>query len=66
MTLEHDTPHDSYVWLTVKEYAALRRVHVQTVYTAIRLRRLKHPIDYVGRAIRIGVPRESIQGHTAA
>jgi hypothetical protein len=49
--------------LTVKEYAALKRVHVQTVYIAIRTGRFKLRIEKPtgGRSIRIVVPRGSIQ-----
>lgn len=52
--------------LTVKEYARLHRVHVQTVYSAIRHGHrleglVKRPTK---RTIRIIVPRESIQAHT--
>lgn len=53
--------------LTVKEYAALTRVHVQTVYTAIRYGRFKLPIlKPTARTIRIIVPRGSIQRLTYA
>ena len=53
-------------WLTVKEYADRRRVHVQTVYTAIRYGRLQHPVDRVGRTIRINVSRGSIEDRMAS
>lgn len=51
-------------WLSVKEYAALRRVHVQTVYSALRYRpeAFPHPFERIGRAIRIDVSRGSIEG----
>ena len=52
--------------LTVKEYAEVFRVHVQTVYAAIRYKRLQHEVIHVGRAIRIVVPRESIQDRQSA
>ena len=51
---------DGECWLTVKEYADLHRVHVQTVYTAIRYQRLDERVKRVGRAIRIVVSRASI------
>lgn len=49
--------------LTVKEYADLFGIHVQTVYSAIRFGhhlqgRVERPTS---RTIRIAVPRESIQ-----
>lgn len=53
-------------WLTVKEYAAMMRVHVQTVYSAIRYERLNHPIERVGRTIRIDVSRETIPERKAS
>jgi excisionase family DNA binding protein len=53
-------------WLTVKEYAEMFRVHVQTVYSAIRLGRLSHPWERVGRSIRIDVSRESIEERKSA
>jgi len=47
--------------LTVKEYAERHRLHVQTVYTAIRYGRMRYPIvrGTAGKraAIRIAVPR---------
>lgn len=47
--------------LTVKEYADLHRVHVQTVYSAIRYGRFKYEVlRPTERTIRIVVPRESI------
>jgi hypothetical protein len=52
--------------LTVKEYAAEYRLHVQTVYTAIRFHRLPHDVERIGRAIRIVVPRESIEQRKTA
>lgn len=53
--------------LTVKEYADLTRVHVQTVYTAIRYGRLKLKVlRPTTRTIRICVPRESIEALTKA
>lgn len=48
------------VLLTVKEYAQSRRVHIQTVYTAIRTNRLPYGVERTGGSIRIIVPRESI------
>lgn len=53
-------------WLTVKEYAYLMRVHVQTVYAAIRANRLNHPVARIGNTIRIDVSRESITGRIAS
>lgn len=55
-------------WLTVKEYAALRKLHVQTVYSALRYRpeRFPHPFEHVGRTIRIDVSRGSIQERRAS
>lgn len=51
--------------LTVKEYADLTRVHVQTVYTAIRNGRLPQAIVRpTSRTIRIAVSRGSIQALT--
>lgn len=54
--------------LTVKEYADRMRVHVQTVYSAIR--RGLFPYRVVrptgDRNLRISVPRESIQARTHA
>lgn len=52
--------------LTVKEYAAEYRLHVQTIYSAIRYGRLPHDVERIGRAIRIIVPRESIAGRKSA
>jgi len=53
-------------WLTVKEYAEMFRLHVQTVYTAIRKKQFNHPIERVGRAIRIDVSRETIPDRKAS
>jgi len=49
--------------LTVKEYADLHRVHIQTVYSAIRQgHRLNGRVERpTPRTIRIAVPRGSIQ-----
>jgi hypothetical protein len=49
------------IWLyTVKEFAALRRVHVQTIYTAIRQGRFKYEIERsTGASIRIKVPKRA-------
>ena len=48
-------------WLTVKEYAAMKRLHPQTVYSAIRRGRFRHQCERAATgAIRIFVPRESI------
>jgi excisionase family DNA binding protein len=52
--------------LTVKEYADRHRVHVQTVYSAIRRGLLPHPVTRVGRVIRIDVSRASIQERKSA
>jgi hypothetical protein len=60
------TRDDVYELLTVKEYACMYRLHVQTIYTAIRLNRLPHAVDRIGRSIRIAVPRESIEGQKSA
>lgn len=48
--------------LTVQEYADRYRVHIQTVYSAIRRGHFKfRVVRPTGRdAIRIAVPRESI------
>lgn len=47
--------------LTVKEFAERQRLHVQTIYTAIRYNRLRYRVERVtaGKraAIRIVVPR---------
>lgn len=56
--------------LTPKEYADIHRLHVQSVYTAIRYGRLPYRVVKVtngkkGR-IRIVVPRESIIGLKSA
>lgn len=51
------------VLLTVKEYAGLYGVHLQTVYTAIRYgRRINGRVERpTSHTIRIAVPRESIK-----
>lgn len=56
------------VRLTVKEYAEQFGFHVQTIYTAIRYKRFKYPIerDLGTRSIRILVPRESIEPRKSA
>ena len=49
------------LYLTVKEYADMWGIHVQTVYLAIRLKRLPFQISRTARAgIRIRVPRSSM------
>jgi hypothetical protein len=53
-------------WLSVKEYAAIRRVHVQTVYSAIRRGKFQYDVDRIGGAIRICVSRESIKDRIAS
>jgi hypothetical protein len=55
-------------WLTVKEYAFDRGVHVQTVYSALRYRPhlFPHQFERIGRTIRINVARESIQDRKAS
>lgn len=59
------TPEADEALLTVKEYADLTRVHVQTVYTAIRYGRFVLPVlRPTARTIRIVVPRGSIQALT--
>lgn len=65
---EHEQQRGVDVLLTAKEYAELHRIHVQTVYSAIRY---GHHLDGrvvrpSARAIRIAVSRESIQRLTAA
>jgi hypothetical protein len=55
------TRDDVYELLTVKEYACMYRVHIKTVYNAIRCNRLPHEVERIGGAIRIAVPREGIQ-----
>jgi excisionase family DNA binding protein len=54
--------------LTVKEYATQQRVHVQTVYTAIRQGRLRfgRVIRITDDVIRIAVPRGSITDRISA
>lgn len=56
------------VELTVKEYADLHRLHVQTVYSAIRQgnRVYGRVVRTSVRSIRIYVPRESIQARKIA
>lgn len=51
------------VYLTVKEFAELRRVHVQTVYSAIRFKRMKYRVERPSgtNAIRIAVPQSYIR-----
>lgn len=49
---------EEYEYYSPKEFAALRGVHVQTVYSAIRHQRFPYPIEHIGRAIRIVVPRD--------
>jgi hypothetical protein len=56
-----------FVWLTVQEFAQWQRLHIQTVYGAIRHGRLKYDVERATpRAIRIKVPRESIEGRKSA
>jgi hypothetical protein len=53
--------------ITVQEYADIHRVHVQTVYSAIRRNLLPYPvIRPTRRTIRIVVPRESIEERKSA
>lgn len=56
--------------ITVKEYAVRYKVSVQTVYTAIRCKRIKHAVErpFTGPRgpVRIRVPRESINTTTSA
>lgn len=56
------------VWLTVKEYAFARKVHVQTVYSALKYRPHLFPYHFErnGRTIRIDVSRESIRERKAS
>jgi hypothetical protein len=49
-------------WLTVKEFAALFRVHIQTVYTAIRYGRLRYPIRRLTPGGRIEI---QVSGYNA-
>lgn len=53
------------ILLTVKEFAERQRLHVQTVYTAIRYGRLKYRVERstTGKraAIRIAVPRFHVE-----
>lgn len=60
--------HERCDWVTVKEFATLRRVHIQTVYTAIRGGELQklYPVERVGRSIRVGVPRGTISERRAS
>lgn len=52
---------DDVVLLTVQEFAVRYRVHIQTVYSAIRRGRLKFEVvRAAAQAIRIVVPRASI------
>lgn len=53
-------------WISVKQYAEMFGVHVQTVYTAIREGKMNHPIERVGRAIRIDVSRGIIEERKSA
>jgi len=53
-------------WLTVKEYAEIFRLHVQTVYAAIRKGQINHPVERIGRTIRIDVSRENIKERIAS
>lgn len=46
---------------TVKEFAQLMRVHVQTVYSAIRYDRFPFRVIRLKNTIRICVPRGSIK-----
>lgn len=53
-------------WLTVKEFAFARRVHVQTVYSAIRRGLFPYHWERTGRTIRIDVSRASIAERKAS
>jgi hypothetical protein len=73
MTLRDDAHQvihqaDREEWLTVKEYAYHRKVHVQTVYSALRHRPHLFPYHFErnGRTIRIDVSRESIRDRKAS
>ena len=48
-------------WLTVQEYADRSRLHVQTVYSAIRQNRLPFRVVRTtgARGLRIIIPRET-------
>lgn len=52
--------------LTVKQYADMFGVHVQTVYSTIRNGTLQHHVVRIGRAIRIDVSRETIPERKAS
>jgi hypothetical protein len=63
--LLHATETDAL--LTVKEYAALNRVHIQTVYSSIRRGLFPHRVERpTPGTIRIIVSRESITALPAA
>lgn len=53
-------------WLTVKEFAFARGLHVQTVYGAMRNGTFRYYFERVGRAIRIDVSRGNIQDRKAS
>lgn len=53
-------------FLTVKQYAADRGVHEQTVYAAIRRGLFPYVVERIGNAIRIDVSRESIKERIAS
>lgn len=53
-------------FMTVKEYADTRGLHVQTVYAAIRRGLFPFAVERVGAAIRIDVSRESITERKAS
>jgi exosome complex RNA-binding protein Rrp4 len=65
---EREIATADFVLLTVKEYATQQRVHVQTVYTAIRQGRLRYGrvIRITDDVIRIAVPRGSITDRISA
>lgn len=53
-------------WLSVKEYAASRKVHEQTVYSAIRRKLFPYHVERIGKLIRIDVSRGSIEDRIAS
>jgi excisionase family DNA binding protein len=52
--------------LTVKQYADMFGVHIQTVYSTIRNGTLQHHVIRIGRTIRIDVSREIIRQRKAS
>lgn len=62
MSVEHtDLEEADMDYLTVKEYAERFRLHEDTVYAAIRMKKLRFAVVRAGkRAIRIVVPRPTV------